>query len=291
MNSSDSNDTSKQHISLENALISTKGSDIKGIILDFDGVLSSFEVRIGHPLVSAALMVKPDIKEEAIQKASIKVLKMLTTLDSMPKKTSLFKFAFQLGKEIGMNSFQTLRFIATAVIVYFKQHHTIIPNAGVREMLEELRKENYKIILLTNTSKKVIDIASEKIPEIHDFELVLTRDDFKSIKPDASGFHRVLEIMGLHPDEVISVGDQASDIIAGKRAGIRTIALNSDNLRHFKPQLMEYNPEYIIKDLRQLPELLQSIRDQIIEDIKMTIDLTEKSINEFLIDGSIISNL
>jgi hypothetical protein len=53
---------------------------------------------------------------------------------------------------------------------------------------------------------------------------------------------------------------------------------------------MEYNPEFIIKDLRQIPELLKSIRDQIIEDIKMTVDLTEKSINEFLIDGSVVPN-
>lgn len=290
MNSSDLKDKVKQNTSLENALIPTNGTDIKGVILDFDGVISSFEVRIGYPIFSAALMVKPDIEEEQMQKASLKVLKMLTTLDTMPKKTSLLKFAFQLGKEVGMSSFQSLRFIITSFIVYMKQHHTIIPNAGVREMIEELRKENYKIILLTNTSKKVIDIATKKIPEINDFDLVLTRDDFSKIKPDAAGFHKVMEIMGLHPDEVISVGDQASDILASKRAGIRTIAVSSDNLKHFRPQLLEYNPEFIIKDLQQIPELLKSIRDQIIEDIKMTIDLTEKSIHEFFTDGKIVPN-
>ena len=48
MNSSDLKKNKTQNASHENALIPTKGSDIKGVILDFDGVLSSFEVRIGY---------------------------------------------------------------------------------------------------------------------------------------------------------------------------------------------------------------------------------------------------
>ena len=291
MNSSDLQSNLKQNSSLENAFITAKGSEIKGVILDFDGVLSSFEVRIGYPIFNAALMIKSDIKEEQIQKASLKVLKMLTTIDSMPKKTSLLKFAFQLGKEVGMTNFQSIRFVVTSFIVYMKQHHTIIPTAGVREALKELMAENYKIILLTNTTKKVIDIATEKIPEIKDFDLILTRDDIEKVKPNASGFYKALEIMELKPDEVISVGDQASDILASKRAGIRTIAVNSENLKHFKPLLQEFNPEFIIRDMRQLPTLLKSIRDLIIEDIRTTIDLTEKSIHEYFTDATVISNV
>jgi len=291
MNSSDLQSNLKQNSSLENDFITAKGSEIKGVILDFDGVLSSFEVRIGYPIFNAALMVKSDIKEEQIQKASLKVLKMLTTIDSMPKKTSLLKFAFQLGKEVGMTNFQSLRFVVTSFIVYMKQHHTIIPTAGVREALKELMAENYKIILLTNTTKKVIDIATKKIPEIKDFDLILTRDDIEKVKPNVSGFNKALEIMELKPDEVISVGDQASDILASKRAGIRTIAVNSENLKHFKPLLQEFNPEFIIRDMRQLPTLLKSIRDLIIEDIRTTIDLTEKSIHEYFTDATIISNV
>ena len=290
MNSTDSHSKIGKKKPIEYALIQTDDSNIKGIILDFDGVLSSFEERIGTPLVNSALRVKNDITEESIKTGSLKVLKMLTTIDKMPKKTTLFRFVYKMGREVGMRRLQALRFVFIAAIVYKKQHHTIIPTIGVSEALKELMADNYKIILLTNTSDKVITLASEKIPEIKDFDLILTRDAIKKLKPDPAGFHKALEIMGLKPDEVVSVGDQASDILASKRAGIRTVAVNNDNLRHFKPQLQEFNPEFIIEDLRQLPELLRSIRDQIIEDIKITIDLTEKSLQDYFRDGTIIPN-
>jgi HAD superfamily hydrolase (TIGR01509 family) len=275
--------------SIEYALIQTEDSDIKGIILDFDGVLSSFEERIGTPLINSALKVKKDISDDNIKRGSLKVLRMLTTIDSMPKKTTLAKFVYKMGREVGMTRLQSLRFVITSAIVYKRQHHTIIPTIGVHDALKELINDNYKIILLTNTSNKVIKKASEKIPEINDFDLILTRDAIKKLKPDPAGFHKALEVMGLKPEEVVSVGDQASDILASKRAGIRTVAVNNDKLRHFKPQLIEFNPEFIIEDMRQLPELLRSIRDKIIEDIKMTIDLTEKSLHDYFVDGSLIT--
>ena len=290
MNSNDAHSNIGQKKPIEYALIQTDDSNIKGIILDFDGVLSSFEERISTPLANSALKVKNDITEENLKTGSLKVLKMLTTIDKMPKKTTLSKFVYKMGREVGMTRFQALRFVITSAIVYKKQHHTIIPTIGVSEALKELMADNYKIILLTNTSKKVISIASEKIPEINDFDLILTRDAIKKLKPDPAGFYKALEITGLKPEEVISVGDQASDILAGKRAGIRSIAVNNDNLRHFKPQLQEFNPEFIIEDLRQLPELLRSISNQIIEDIKMTIDLTEKSLQDYFREGTIIPN-
>ena len=268
----------------------SNNSKIKGIIFDFDGVISSFQVRIGWPIVSAALMVKPDITEQQIADASLEVFTMLNTLEKHPTKTSLFKFAFSMGKRFGMTNFQSLKFVITTAIIYSKNRKKIVPTIGVREVLREILAQDYKLVLLTNSSRQVIKIAKEKIPEINEFDLVLTRDDVKVIKPNATGLFRAMKVLGLKADEVISIGDQASDVIAGKRAGTLTVAMNEKIMKFVKPHLQEQNPNFIIQDLRQPPNLLVFLRDCIIEDLRTTIDLTEKSIQEVMIESDIIGH-
>ncbi|MGC9780252.1 MAG: HAD-IA family hydrolase [Candidatus Heimdallarchaeota archaeon] len=282
------NSSNTQTIPSTELTSTSNGSKIKGIIFDFDGVISSFQVRIGWPIVSAALMVKPDITDQQIADASLEGFTMLNTLEKQPNKTSLFKFAFNMGKRFGMTNFQSLKFVITTAIIYAKNRKTIVPTIGVREVLREILAQDYKLVLLTNSSKQVINIAKEKIPEIKEFDLVLTRDDVKLIKPNATGMFKAMKILDLKADEVISIGDQASDVIAGKRAGTLTVAMNEKIMKFVKPHLQEQNPDFIIRDLRQLPNLLIFLRDCIIEDLRTTIDLTEKSIQELMIESDLM---
>lgn len=266
-----------------------RNSQIKAIIFDFDGVLSSFVVRLGWPLIQSVKMVKPDITEKQINKSSLEVFSLLTTLDKKPKNTSLAKFSFQMGKKMGMTNFQALKFIITTVIMYLKSRMKIVPTIGVRKVLQELLAQDYKVILLTNTSRKVIEKASETIPEIKEFDLILTRDDIDNIKPDASGFFKALEIMNLKACEVLSIGDQASDIIASKKAGIKTIAVTEKEMAHSRPHLQQQNPDFFLRDMRDLPSLLIFLRDCIIEDIRTTIDLNEISLSEYKAQNNLSS--
>lgn len=258
----------------------SNGSKIKGIIFDFDGVLSSFHARIGWPITSAAIRVKPDITREQILDMALTALTMLSSIDENSSKTFLLKFIFGVGKKFGMSNFQTLKYMITLGIIYRKNRKTVVPNVGVREVLREILAQDYKVILLTNTSQGIIDIAKEKIPEIKEFDLILTRDDIKVLKPNAIGLIKAMEVLGLEADEVITIGDLASDIIAGKRAGTMTVAVNDEIMDFYKQNLRDENPDFIIRDLRQLPNLLKFLRDCIIEDIRTTIDLTEKPFPE-----------
>ncbi|MBK5112884.1 MAG: HAD family hydrolase [Candidatus Heimdallarchaeota archaeon] len=268
--------TSSNIKSVSTTITENNGSKIKGIIFDFDGVLSSFHARIGWPITSAALRVKPDITRDQIYDMALTVLTMLSSIDQNDSKTTLIKFIFGVGKNFGMSNFQVLKFMITMFIVYRKNRKTVVPNIGVREVLREILAQDYKVILLTNTSQGIIDIAKQRIPEINEFDLILTRDDVKVLKPNAIGLIKAMEILGLEADEVIHIGDQASDIIAGKRAGTMTIAVNDETMDFYKQHLRNENPDFIIRDLRQLPNLLRFLRDCIIEDIRTTIDLTEK---------------
>jgi HAD superfamily hydrolase (TIGR01509 family) len=254
-------------------------SDIKGIIFDFDGVLSSFNMRLSRPLIKAALMVKPDITKEDIRKASIEVLSSMAKFESA-NKTTLAKFIFNTGRNFGMTNLQALKFIATTAIMYLKNRKNIVPLLGVRKVLQAMLQARYKIVLVTNASRRIIDVAQEKIPEIKQFDLILTRDDVDKMKPSASGFIKALKVLNLKNDEVIAIGDQASDIIAGKAAGIKTIAINNE-MKIVKDQLKNHNPDFLIDDIRDLPHILMFLRDRIIEDIRTTIDLTEGKLQDY----------
>ena len=284
MNSSDI------ELSTTNKTIITKqqfcknGSDIKGIIFDFDGVLSSFVVRIGWPILSSALMVKPDLTEEQINNFSLTALEFLTTLETKPNNFGLFKLAFNIGKQMGMSNLQAIKFVITTGIMYTKSRKTIVPTKGVREVLQHLLNQGYKVILVTNTSWSVINKAKEKIPELENFDLILTRDDVEKIKPEPAGFFKAIDMLNLEAEEVITVGDQASDIIAGKRAGMKTIAIFEDTMELAKPHLKAQNPDFLIRDIKEIPNILRFLRDCIIEDLRTTIDLTEKPLQDYIIE-------
>jgi HAD superfamily hydrolase (TIGR01549 family) len=267
----------------------SSNNQIKAVIFDFDGVLSSFYVRIAGPIISAARYLKPDITDEQIADSTLSILSSVTTLDKHPSRFGMFKIGFNMAKSFGVSNFQALKYVLTSTITYMKTRKKIVPKTGVREVLRELiTQKDYKVILVTNTSRKIIKIAKEKIPELDSFDLILTRDDIKKIKPNAKGFLDAMKTLGLEANEVVTVGDQASDIIAGKRAGITTIAMYHKSLDYLKAPLVEQNPDFIISDIRQLPNILRFLRDCIIEDIRATIDLTEKTINDYLLEKKII---
>ncbi|HUT80183.1 MAG TPA: HAD family hydrolase [Candidatus Bathyarchaeia archaeon] len=271
----------------DNALLATICyKPIKGIIFDFDGVLSSFQNRIGYPITSAALMIKKDISKDLMTEASLEIFENLTKIEKHPSKTNFIKMSFNMGKRLGMTNFQAFRFVGTVGIIYAKNRKRIIPRKGARKVLREILSEDYKVILITNSSRRIINAAEKEIPELKEFDLILTRDEMKSIKPSSIGFYKAMNILGLDPDEMISIGDQASDIIASRKAGIRTIAMFDQEMEFTKPQIVNENPNFIIQDIIQLPKLLVFLRDCIIEDIRTTIDFTERSLTDFINESS-----
>jgi HAD superfamily hydrolase (TIGR01549 family) len=192
-----------------------------------------------------------------------------------------------MGKRMGVSNFQVIQFVLSALFFYMRYRKRIMPKIGVREVLRKIITQGYKVVLVTNTSTSVIKAAKKKIPELDSFDLILTRDDVKDIKPNATAFFVAMRTLGLKANEVISIGDQASDIIAGKRAGIRTIGIYHPSLDFLKSHLAEQNPDFIIKDIRQLPGLLHFLRDYIIDNIRSTIDLTEKTLQDYFTEAKL----
>lgn len=87
---------------------------------------------------------------------------------------------------------------------------------GTNEWCEDLKKNNIKLCILSNTNKiyKV-----EKVAKILDLEYI-----YFAHKPSKKGFLRAKELLGLETKQIATVGDQIfTDVWGGHRVGMLTI--------------------------------------------------------------------
>ncbi len=126
---------------------------------------------------------------------------------------------------------------------------------GVISALKILKKSN-RIAILSNCSHKTIlcllkgSGISRKL-----FDRVIGHDNVKMSKPYPDEILKAEKLM--KHKEVYMIGDTIYDIMAGKRAKVKTISVLTGNQK--RKQLESKKPDYIIKSAAELPKLLMQI--------------------------------
>jgi len=114
------------------------------------------------------------------------------------------------------------------------------PDKMTIEWLEKVKKEGFKICLISNNTKRRVNEFKEKVgvPGIG-----------WAIKPRKGAFKKALKILDAKPNETALIGDQIfTDILGGKRAGLYTILvkpLSKDELGWTK--LMRKAEQHVLK--------------------------------------------
>ncbi|MNN28470.1 (S)-2-haloacid dehalogenase [compost metagenome] len=85
---------------------------------------------------------------------------------------------------------------------------------------------------------------------------LFTSEEYKSYKNDSRNrmFEEVIAHYGVEPEEIIHIGDSASDVLGAARAGIRSCWINRTG-EVWKP---ETAPDYTVKNLNEFWELSSS---------------------------------
>lgn len=124
---------------------------------------------------------------------------------------------------------------------------------GVKVALKKLSK-NHKLAIASNCRKKTI-INSLKAVGIDRklFSAIVGNDEVKRPKPQPDEILRAEYLVKLNADYM--VGDTVYDIIAGKRAKAKTVAVLSGN--HSRAKLKKYKPTLIIKSVADLPKYIK----------------------------------
>lgn len=115
--------------------------------------------------------------------------------------------------------------------------------------LRQLKTLGYKMGLITNTSKR----AADRIFSMHGlrdyFEVVITREDMKNLKPDSEGV--LLALKKLHEENFFLVGDTIFDALVAKRAGGTSIVVKRDPSKD-----LEFHADHIVQSLAEIPALI-----------------------------------
>ena len=121
---------------------------------------------------------------------------------------------------------------------------------GCAELLAHLGELAIPIGILTRNIREVVETFSRR--HGFAFHAVYTREDGPP-KPAPDGVLVLCEKLGAQPHETLTVGDYKFDVLAGRRAGCRTV-LFAPELPH-PDELAEWAPDLVVRSLRELVPL------------------------------------
>lgn len=135
---------------------------------------------------------------------------------------------------------------------YYSEHLTDhsreYPN--VREILEKLA--GFKKAVISNKRESLSKRLLMELDLLVYFDLVVGSDTAGEKKPSAIPVLYVLSELGMSPREVLFVGDSNHDIEAGKKAGVKTVAVTYG----YRPKIVLKDADYMIDNLKELIPLL-----------------------------------
>lgn len=141
-----------------------------------------------------------------------------------------------------------------------EDHHNFIKETakhvkaikGVKTTLKKLKKR-FKLGLITNCSHKEIDafLKSSKIGKRF-FSIIIGKEDVKKTKPHPDAIFKAERLLKAKAN--YHIGDSIYDILAGKRAKIKTIAVLTGITS--KKELERKKPDMILKSINELPKVI-----------------------------------
>ena len=126
---------------------------------------------------------------------------------------------------------------------------------GAKEVIEELFRRSIRLAVASNKSGKFCRKLLSHLGIDRFFTTIMGVGDGLRPKPYSDMLNAIVRDLGLHPNEVIMVGDTVEDIKAGKAAGIDVYALG--NGYHPLERLIRERPRRILGELRDLSKALQ----------------------------------
>ena len=232
---------------------------VKGLLLDFDGVISSLMARVGWSYLYALKKVKPNIKREVVFDALFDTAQKLLTAPEKQNPLFIPQMIAKVSSIPGLNFYQRMKFVIKGGIMYNKCKMIIVPQPGVIDTLNLLASD-YKLGLVTSANKEVINKALEQIPILNEFDVLITREDCVHAKPHPEGILRGVKGLGLSANECLYIGDMPSDIIASRKANVKSVGILGEFKEVALHSFKSLKPDYVIPFLKDLPNLLRKIK-------------------------------
>lgn len=149
-----------------------------------------------------------------------------------------------------------------AIILYRKflaedPLYRAMPYAGMRKALASLKEAGIKLAVNSNKpDDSTVRAASGGYPE-GTFDAVHGQRSGVPVKPNPAGAIMTAEEIGVLPEECCYIGDMKIDILTGKNAGMKTIAVTWGY--QDEADLIACGADFIARSPEELPELIKKI--------------------------------
>lgn len=130
----------------------------------------------------------------------------------------------------------------------------IKPLSGVKKTLKELKKGHELGVVSNCAHKEILAILNAAKISTKLFEVIVGDDEVRCGKPCPDEILKAEKLT--HHNADYMVGDSPYDIMAGKKAKCKTVAVLTGD--YSRKRLKEEKPDYIIKNLKKLPEVLKN---------------------------------
>ena len=237
---------------------------IKGIIFDFDNTLinSSKTANDANRLILKKMQEDFNTMDlKTFDSILEKVQKKFDSLDPMKRYKRLF---YELFAEESSLNIDTEKIDTYSEI--FESHllNRMEFTEGVEETLDELKRMNLKIGLLTGEGlypglkKRALD----KFDYNGKFDVkIIARGNIPESKRNPDAFKKTAAMLKLKTNEVMFVGDTPDiDIDNAKEAGMKTVLF--DRYNEDKGRISKSRPDFIIEDMRDIYKILDDLNQE-----------------------------
>jgi len=117
------------------------------------------------------------------------------------------------------------------------------------EVLEDIKKNNLKIGILTDVPYGSIKVVLDDINKIKNnriIDVILSSVEVGYRKPNINGYIMLSKKIGIQTNEMIYIGNEEKDIIGANNAGIISILINRTDKK------INYGEKYQFKSLRDM---------------------------------------
>lgn len=141
------------------------------------------------------------------------------------------------------------------------QTQEITEQNNATALFRHLKDKGIQVVLNTGYNRQTAEFLLKKIGWAQgvDIDGLVTASDVAENRPQPDMILLAMRQFGIrHGSEVVKVGDSIIDIEEGKNAGCKfNIGITTG--AHTREQLASAQPDYIIDDLMELPEILEQV--------------------------------
>jgi phosphoglycolate phosphatase len=223
---------------------------VKALIFDLDGTLAAFNLdyRTVRKLVKNYLVGR-GIPGNLLS-LDESVFEMLRKTEAWARESGKSEGFIDELRHEALNTTESYELEAAS-------RTNLLP--GVVETLRTLRTMGLRIGLCTINSEKSVDRILERFNLASLFDVTVSRNQVRHVKPDPEHLLVALKVLGAAPEETLVVGDSRVDMQSAKALG--AIAVGLPTGVSSVEQLMTGGADYVVTEMSDVPLLVERLKE------------------------------